>query len=498
MERRPEALEERPFDLLVIGGGFAGCATAWDAARRGWSVALIEREDFGAGVSAACYRIVHGGLRHLAGFDLPGFRLAVRERAFFLRALPHQVTPLAGLLPARRNRLTRRPAVLRAALALNDALGWDRNCGVRDPAARIPAGGPVPAHEIARLCPFLPTAPGGGGVRFHDAVLDASERTVFAFAEAAARAGAVVLNHLAAEGADRRADGAVEAVRARDTLSGRELRVRARVVLDCAGPAAGGWLAPAERPARFSAGLQLVTGPVQTGGHLVAFAAPDGKEFFAMPRRGETVWGTFDSEHHGAPEDWRIEESGIAAFLEVIRRALPGLEMRRDQVRRAFGGLRPWGCERSARAASRAGGLRPAAAPNVWTLTAAKFTTARALAERALDQVRGRLPTARRCDTAAQVLPGGDFASRAAWRRELRLRLRPGVGEGALDKLIRLHGAEAARIPGVLLAEDDAALRDALLAHARLAESALTPDDLARRLGCHGETEGVDSPRWWV
>lgn len=37
------------FDLLIVGGGATGAGVAVDAATRGLSVAMIERDDFGAG-----------------------------------------------------------------------------------------------------------------------------------------------------------------------------------------------------------------------------------------------------------------------------------------------------------------------------------------------------------------------------------------------------------------------------------------------------------------
>lgn len=39
------------FDLLIIGGGATGSGCAVDAASRGLKVALVERDDFGAGMS---------------------------------------------------------------------------------------------------------------------------------------------------------------------------------------------------------------------------------------------------------------------------------------------------------------------------------------------------------------------------------------------------------------------------------------------------------------
>jgi glycerol-3-phosphate dehydrogenase len=45
--------EGEDFDLLIIGGGATGAGCAVDAASRGLKVALVERDDFGAGASTS-------------------------------------------------------------------------------------------------------------------------------------------------------------------------------------------------------------------------------------------------------------------------------------------------------------------------------------------------------------------------------------------------------------------------------------------------------------
>ncbi|MEY2441219.1 MAG: glycerol-3-phosphate dehydrogenase, partial [bacterium] len=47
-----EALASETFDLVVVGGGITGAGVAFDAATRGYSVALVERADYAAGTSS--------------------------------------------------------------------------------------------------------------------------------------------------------------------------------------------------------------------------------------------------------------------------------------------------------------------------------------------------------------------------------------------------------------------------------------------------------------
>src|SRR5437667_5010001 len=103
MIRDLDQLAGRTFDLLVVGGGIYGLTIAYDAAQRGLSVGLIERDDFGSGTSFNHLRTIHGGLRYLQTFDLKRATESVRERRTFARIAPHAVKPTPFALPLYRS-----------------------------------------------------------------------------------------------------------------------------------------------------------------------------------------------------------------------------------------------------------------------------------------------------------------------------------------------------------------------------------------------------------
>src|SRR5438094_7278960 len=94
-----EALSNEPFDVVVVGGGITGAGVALDAASRGYSVALVERDDFASGTSSRSSKLVHGGLRYLQNFDLGLVREALLERGLLVNLAPHIVRPLPLLVP---------------------------------------------------------------------------------------------------------------------------------------------------------------------------------------------------------------------------------------------------------------------------------------------------------------------------------------------------------------------------------------------------------------
>ena len=94
------ALSQEEFDVAVVGGGITGAGVALDAASRGYSVALLERNDFASGTSSRSSKLVHGGLRYLQNFDLGLVREALLERRLMVQLAPHLVRPLPLVVPA--------------------------------------------------------------------------------------------------------------------------------------------------------------------------------------------------------------------------------------------------------------------------------------------------------------------------------------------------------------------------------------------------------------
>src|SRR3954464_8484184 len=112
------------FDLVVIGGGITGAGVALDAASRGYSVALVERDDFASGTSSRSSKLVHGGLRYLQNFDLGLVREALLERALLVNLAPHLVRPLPLLVPAFDGR--RPDRIMGVGLNMYDVMATER------------------------------------------------------------------------------------------------------------------------------------------------------------------------------------------------------------------------------------------------------------------------------------------------------------------------------------------------------------------------------------
>src|SRR5687768_6114705 len=86
--------DARIYDLLIVGGGINGAGVARDAAGRGLSVLLVEKDDLASHTSSASTKLIHGGLRYLEYYEFRLVHKALVERERLLAIAPHLIRPL--------------------------------------------------------------------------------------------------------------------------------------------------------------------------------------------------------------------------------------------------------------------------------------------------------------------------------------------------------------------------------------------------------------------
>jgi glycerol-3-phosphate dehydrogenase len=92
-------MNKKILDLFIIGGGINGTAIAADAAGRGLSVTLCEKNDLASGTSSCSSKLIHGGLRYLELYEFSLVKKALREREILMKRAPHLIIPLEFILP---------------------------------------------------------------------------------------------------------------------------------------------------------------------------------------------------------------------------------------------------------------------------------------------------------------------------------------------------------------------------------------------------------------
>ncbi|HEY7613841.1 MAG TPA: glycerol-3-phosphate dehydrogenase/oxidase [Gemmatimonadales bacterium] len=461
MGRALAALAGTEFDVVVIGGGVTGAATAWDAAQRGLSVALLERGDFGAATSAESLKVVHGGVRYLQHLDVVRVRESSGERRALLRMAPHLVRPMPFVVPTYGHGM-RGPEILGAAFVMLNALTADRNRGLTDPARRVPAARIVSRARVLEWFPAINKEGLTGAGVFYDGQLFNPPRLVWALVRTAARAGAAVANYcevasLVLQG------GRVIAVRVEDRLGGDKFEVRARTVINAAGPYAEALLVRSgvrqARSVPFSRDMALVLKRRFVDGRALAlqtkYRDPSAvltrgpRHLFMVPWRGRTLVGVNSLIWRDEPDRLRVTEAEVRDFVNEIAEADPELGLTMDDVALVMAGLLPVekGEEQGGNVSF---GKRPlvvdhARDDGVQGLISAisnRYTVARGVAERAVDLVfrkLGRAPRPSR--TAVTRIHGGDFFRFDDLVREVAAALPPGLDASLADRIARDHGS---------------------------------------------------------
>src|SRR5215207_6320 len=440
MLSRNEALEavtgER-FDVVVIGGGITGAGVALDAASRGYSVALVERDDYAVGTSSRSSKMVHGGLRYLQNFDLGLVREALLERQLMVQLAPHLVYPTPFLVPTlgeeRRN--------WRIGIGLNmyDVMATTRvGQGRRERQARERSRDrehtevvaeedwapdrhrTIPGSKAAELIPALAERDPKEAYLFYDCQTD-DARLVLTVLGEAERFGAVFVN--GAEVLELRSeDGRAAGVVCSDAESGEQFEVRAANVVN----ATGVW-ADRIRPEEILAEEEVPRIAPSRGTHVTisqdllplertACIVPAGEErtIFALPWYGRALIGTTDNDYEG--DLAHVEPSGndIEYLLDATN-SFFGTDIGIGDLTGAYAGVRPListGDPRKSVDISRKAELYETSS-GMLTITGGKLTTWRRMAKQVVDRMverEGRVAPCRTDDIPlGMAAAGGDL-----------------------------------------------------------------------------------------
>ena len=431
------------FDVCVIGGGVNGAGVARDAAGRGLSVVLLEKDDLAQGTSSRSGKLVHGGLRYLEYYEFRLVREALIEREVLLESAPHIIWPMRFVLPHSKED---RPAwLVRLGLFLYDHLGGRKK---------------LPATRVLNL----QDAPEGTSLKsqykkafeYSDCWVD-DARLVLLNALDAAERGADIRTRTRCNSA-RRKNGLWN-ITSEDVTTGVQSQVTARCIINAAGPWVNNVIntcsaVSSKRKVRLVKGSHIVVNKFWEGEQAYLVQNFDKRVIFINPyEQGKALIGTTDIPFDGNADDVCIDQSEIDYLLTAVNRYFEK-PLTHDDVLHSFSGVRPLYDDNSDNpsAVTRDYLFDVDADDNsapLLSVFGGKITTFRKLAEHALDKLQPFFPDMTAPWTSGAPLPGGDIPDADFNRFVHSLQQRyPDLPANVVLHFARLYGSRAPIVLG--------------------------------------------------
>jgi glycerol-3-phosphate dehydrogenase len=429
MKRDFAALANREFDLLICGGGIYGAWTAYDAARRGLQVAIVEQGDWASATSSASSKLIHGGLRYLESYDFKLVKKALTEREMLLRVAPHRVWSLNFGVPVYAD--SRVPSwQLKIGLTLYDFFAgklFAKN-----------AHRHLNKNAFAERFPSLNTDNIKGGFIYTDAQTD-DARLVLELIDGAMQHGAACVNYCKLIELVER-DGKVCDAVLQDQLHHTSIKFSAKQIVNTTGQ----WTATSEQGrdwCRLTKGVHLVLPSIGQEEALLLTAKSDGRVFFVIPWYGMTLLGTTDTAYIGNLNRVTVEQEDIRYLLTEANHYLKVAWTEADVV----------GSYAGVRTMKRSDESSPSAMSRDWELVTAengvhhsiggKITSAREDAANIVDIVCAQLDIEKRCATSNTPFPWIPLEDYTEWCDAINTQAQQlGVDAECSKWLIRRHG----------------------------------------------------------
>jgi len=428
------------FDLLVVGGGINGAGIARDAAGRGLSVCLCERDDLAAHTSSASTKLIHGGLRYLEQYEFALVGKALAEREVLLRAAPHIIWPLRFVLPHQSHL---RPAwMIRLGLLLYDNLGRGRRTlpkSRRVSLKRHKSG--LPLRDEFHI-----------GFVYSDAWVQDARMVVLNAMDAMER-GATIYTRTRCVSASRDPDGWTAQL---ESMHGERSTIRAKALVNATGPWAVQFLDDVakvghDHALRLVKGSHIVVPRLFEHPYAYIFQQPDRRIVFAIPYEHDfTLIGTTDLDYHDDPSAPRISEDETRYLCDAVNRYFKRSITPADVVW-TYSGVRPLLDDEAGSASEVTRDylleLDQHGAP-LLNVFGGKLTTYRKLAEEAMDRLAHVFPHASEAWTSeGHPLPGGERQDVNTLQRELQS-AHPWLPESLVWRLVHSYGSRTMRILG--------------------------------------------------
>lgn len=437
-------LKNEKYDVLVIGGGITGAGIALDGQTRGMKMALVEMQDFAAGTSSRSTKLVHGGLRYLKQFEVKMVAEVGKERAIVYENGPHVTTPEWMLLPMHKGGTFGK---------FSTSIGlrvYDFLAGVKKSERRTM----LSAEETLAKEPLVKKAGLKGGGYYVEYRTDDARLTIEVM-KAAVEKGAIACNYTKVTKLIYE-NNKVIGVMVEDLLTGEKYEVRAKKIVNAAGP----WVDTIREMDQSKKGKTL---QLSKGVHLVIdqsrfplkqaiyFDTPDGRMVFAIPRDGKAYVGTTDTFYNEDAVNPEMTVSDRSYIMKAINYMFPDVNISEKDIESSWAGIRPLIYEegKSASEISRKDEIWESNSGLI-TIAGGKLTGYRKMAETVVDLLASKFQIEESrnfpaCQTKELPISGGNVGGSKNFNEYVAAHIGKGIEIGLTrneaEKLARIYGS---------------------------------------------------------
>ena len=281
------ALDGNHFDVIVVGAGINGAASAAALASRDVRVAVVDRGDFASFTSQESSNLVWGGFKYLQNYEIGLVRKLCSSRNRLMGAYPSNIKQVGFLASLDES------APFPSWLACLGAYGYWGLGGFRTKRPRY-----MTASTIHRNEPVVNIEGVHRGIEYYDGHLkDNDARFVFVFVRDAIARGATAANYVEVTNAVR-IDGQW-LLTLTDTENNRRMQCSADYIVNAAGPFVDGlnttWHNPTKQRIVYSKGIHLIVPRLTKQDRVLAFFDKTQRLFYVIPMGDRSVIGTTDT-----------------------------------------------------------------------------------------------------------------------------------------------------------------------------------------------------------
>jgi glycerol-3-phosphate dehydrogenase len=463
LKRNNVMLSQQEFDLLIIGGGIHGLACARDAAFRGFNVALIEKNDFGSQTSSNSAKIAHCGMRYLQHLDFTRMRESIKERNALHQHAPYLVESIPFLMPIYGHGIKGKETMT-IYLKIYDWLSPERH-QFDDSYRRVPNSSIISKEEVLKIAPYMNSKGLTGGALWYEGQMQNTERLSFSVLKSAAEKGAKFANYTKLIRLHNEGNRIIGA-EVKDLLSGDHIHVRARYVLNAAGP----WtnkifelsnLNFKDHKIYASKAFSLITKSLSKKYAITFPIRPMYKDKssvvdkssslqFAIPWRGKTMFASLHLACDENPKNVTITEEEIKTYIHRINEGFPTANLIYEDVEHVLWGIIPAENKGEAAPLKHHKIIDHEKEDNILgfgTVVGVKYTTARDVAEKTIDMVAKKLqPSPTPSKTMETALWGGDLEYFEKFVESIIEKYSTTLPENVIRNLIKTYGSKCEEV----------------------------------------------------